>query len=476
VFNHVEAGHPSYFWGELSKKGWWTYFPVTFLIKTPLMTLLMLLIAVGVLIRRRDLWRVTLFLLIPVGALFAAAIVSKLNIGYRHILPALPFLLVFGSTAVIFLRRWRITQILLGLGLAWMIISAVRQHPDHLAYFNEAVGGTGQGYRYLGDSNLDWGQDLKLLVETVTAKGGEWRVSFYGVSDLAYYGLPEEAVIDLDKAQETFAAANPPPGQYAISANHLQGQIPDEDLFDWFRRRAPSYTLGGSILVYEVAEQAQGEWVAQCLDPAPLLTAEEAEILLGTKNLRQLVFDCRQSLVLPANGAPGWTIMPQADVWWFQEKLAIDELQLVYRHDAAAGTPSFDIYYWPGTNGAPLPEGWAQNGQSAQGEAVALPHAVNETAQLVGYQIAGDHWFTLWSVTSAAAAPLSMQAHLYTSLDGPPYVADGLGFSSDQWRAGDWLIQRHLFPGQEHGLFLETGLYDYQTLELQGDLLRLPVE
>ena len=476
VLTHVGTGHQAYFWGDLSAKGWWTYFPVAFLIKTPLVTLLLLLIAFGVVIRRRDLWRTTLFLLVPVGALFAAAIVSNLNIGYRHILPALPFLLVFASTAVIFLRRWRMTRILLWLGLGWVIFSALRQNPHHLAYFNEVAGGTSQGYRYLGDSNLDWGQDLKLLVKTMAEEGGEWRVSYSGASDPAYYGLSVETLIDVEEAGKTFAAANPQPGQYAISANHLHGLIADADLFDWFRRQSPSYNLGGSILIYEIEEQAQGQWVAQCLDPTPLLNAEEAESLLGSTGLRHLTFDCRQSFVLAGDGAPGWFILPQADSYWFRELFspAGERLQLVYRHDAADGTSSYDVYYWPGMDGSSLVEGWKNSAETEEGVSLSLPHALNQTAQLAGYQVRYDQWFTLWSVTSAVAEPLSIQAHLYTTADGSPHVGDNLGFSSEQWQAGDWLVQRHEFPGQEDGLFLETGLYNYQTLELLGDTLHLP--
>ena len=441
-----------------------------------MVTLGLLLTALLVVIRRRELWRTALFLLVPVGALFAAAVVSNLNIGYRHILPVLPFLLVFASTAVIFLRRWRFTQIFLGLGLVWVVISGLRQNPHHLAYFNELVGGTAQGYRYLGDSNLDWGQDLNLLVQIMDERGGSWHVSYYGLNDPAYYGLLQESLIDLKEAGGAFAAANPPPGQYAISANHLQGQIPDADLFDWFRRQSPTYDLGGSILVYEVEEQLQGEWAAQCLDPLPPLDAAEAAVLLGNVELRHLVFDCRQSLVLANDGAPGWLIVPQADNWWFDGLFAPDGegLQLVYRHDAALGTPSFDVYYWPGTDSPPLSESWITSAVTEEGAEIDLPTAVNETAQLAGYQVVGDQWLTLWTISAPTSEPLSLQAHLYAALNAPPQVGDALGYSSDQWQRGDWLVQRHDFPEQEDGLLLKTALYNYQTLDLLSETLSLP--
>jgi hypothetical protein len=74
-------------------------------------------------------------------------------------------------------------------------------------------------------------------------------------------------------------------------------------------------------------------------------------------------------------------------------------------------------------------------------------------------------------VTEATAVPLSVQAHLSAG-DGPPQVADGLGFSSDQWRPGDWFIQRHVFAAP--GDTLATGLYDYTTLEPVTGPVALP--
>lgn len=59
-----------------------------------------------------------------------------------------------------FRRRW-LTQFVVGALLVFTAISSLRIAPHQLAYFNEIVGGPDQGYRYLSDSNLDWGQDLK---------------------------------------------------------------------------------------------------------------------------------------------------------------------------------------------------------------------------------------------------------------------------------------------------------------------------
>jgi len=36
-------------------------------------------------------------------------------------------------------------------------------YPHYLAFFNQSIGGPHNGYKWLADSNIDWGQDLKLL-------------------------------------------------------------------------------------------------------------------------------------------------------------------------------------------------------------------------------------------------------------------------------------------------------------------------
>jgi hypothetical protein len=191
VLTHVSTGHQAFFLGRLSASGWWLYFPVAFLIKTPVVFLGLLVVALLIIVRDRALWRVAAFTLLPTAALFAVAIASRLNIGYRHILPALPFLLVTISLAIPTLwpqprARWGVS-----LALLWTAVAALLTHPDHLAYFNELT--LGRGWRYLGDSNLDWGQDVNLLADYARAYQAETRrplfFSYTGIANPAYFGL-----------------------------------------------------------------------------------------------------------------------------------------------------------------------------------------------------------------------------------------------------------------------------------------------
>lgn len=477
VLTHVDEGHQAYFFGDLSTSGWLLYFPVVFLIKTPLVMIGLLAAALVVVARRRSTWGVAAFTLLPAAALFLVAIYSRLNIGYRHILPVLPFLLVLMGVAVPWLWRrtaWR--WALAGAAVSVMAV-ALWQHPHHLAYFNIAIGGPAQAYRYVGDSNLDWGQDLKLLADLAAMTEEDFYFSYAGVGRPAYYGL-EKASLEGGNGTglASFSRANPAPGLYALSANRLQGLLPESDLFDWFRRREPDGSLGYSILLYRVDEAAEGSWIAHCLAPGPLLTPEQAEQRLGVSGVRHLYFDCAHSWVWPSDGAPGWYVLPrQSTPWWVMEWLPpgeVDQLPVVYDHHATEMAPDFAIARWQGDG----PGDWAQKALPAvvRGERIVLPHEVGEAASLVSYWHTGTDYFTLWQATATPALPLSVQAHLARGPGRPPHVADALGFSSEQWQPGDWFLQRHTFAEGTRGAYFQTGLYDFQTLERLGDQIRLP--
>jgi len=465
ILTYLGGGHQAYFLGRLSAAGWWLYFPVAFLIKTPLVFLGLLAAALATVARDRAARRVALYTLLPTVALFAAAVVSRFNIGYRHILPAIPFLLVTIGLGVPGLGARRAGRVVAGAAIAWVVAVALWLHPHHLAYFNELVGGPAQGYHYLGDSNLDWGQDLRGLAAYAAEAGGHLFISYGGAGEPAYYGLDGlELAGPEGTGQPEFHPANPTPGRYAISAGHIQGLLAEADLFDWFRRRKPDDTVGYSILIYEVAEPKAGEWIAHCLTPGRLLTDEAAEQLVGLTGARHVAFDCHSSWVFPQNGAPGWYVLPLNEAApWPMALPSLGALAPVYRHGANQFGPGYEVYYWPGA----VESGAAMGG--LLGEAMQPPHDAGP-AELRGYAAADGTWITLWRVSEATAAPLSVQAHLYAG-DGPPQVADGLGFSSDQWRPGDWFIQRHAFaaPGEA----LETGLYNYTTLEQVGPTVRL---
>lgn len=467
VQEHIERGHYSFLLGQRSNEGWWAYFGLAYVYKTPVVVIVLLVVAV-IYVSWKRLWRQTTALWLPAGALFLAASASRLNIGFRHILPVAPFLWLLVAMTGPMWRRHRAGRWFLAATMIIYAIGAVRQSPHFLAYFSELIGGSAHGYQYLGDSNIDWGQDLDLLADYAREyEGDSLRISYFGPSDPAYYGLDAPPLFDETGKPNGLSPANPAPGRYAISVNHLQGATPAEpDLFDWFRRQEPADQLGYSILLYDVEEQQEGDWIAHCLDPVPALDEPTAEMLVDRGKLRHLYFDCRQSWVLPGGDDSGWYIVP-LDV----EPNAIEpslgeNLTLTFRNEAAGYK-----FYHHTASGEP------EAGQTASrsefftlvdGSPVELPVAVDGLANLVGGFVNGALWGSIWETEAGSGSPVSVMMHLYHGEpamgDSSPLVGDGLGFVASQWQPGDLFIQYHDF-GQEDGLFLETGLYDFTTGE-----------
>ena len=260
-----QEGLPAFFFGEYSWHNWWGYFPLAFLIKTPVGTLVLVTISLVFYRSGSPLgYRQALFLVLPVTLIFLAMTQAKTNIGLRHILPVYPFLFVLASrTATLRLRRPSLALLLIGIPLACTAISSLRIAPHQLAYFNESVGGPEQGYRYLSDSNLDWGQDLKGLKAYIEReKLPIIYLSYFGTAPPAYYGIRYQDVASkgaLGPPPPEKVPADAPRKILAISAYNLQDvSKADNPLFRWLWTRRPIAKIGYSIFVYDLTNDQEG--------------------------------------------------------------------------------------------------------------------------------------------------------------------------------------------------------------------------
>jgi hypothetical protein len=262
----AQVGQPAFFLGEYSYQGWWSYFVVAFFIKTPLGSLMLIVASIIFYRAGRPLGRrEAVFLLVPVAIIFLATTQAKVNIGLRHILPVYPFLFVLASrlATVHFDRRW-LARIPVGALLVFTAISSLRIAPHQLAYFNEFIGGPAQGYRYLGDSNLDWGQDLKGVKAYMEKENLPiMYLSYHGTAPPSYYGIryqyvpgawPLEWPPPTDRVPATAARKI-----LAISVYNLQDvAFPDDPLFRWLWLRKPMAKIGYSIFVYDLTDDREG--------------------------------------------------------------------------------------------------------------------------------------------------------------------------------------------------------------------------
>jgi hypothetical protein len=165
VSRDSRAQYWSYLRGRYSDTGFRSYFFWAFLVKVPAATQLLLLLALGLWASGRlrapgadD------FLLVPVAFLLLYfTLFFRLGIGIRYILPLFPFLFVFAGRVAAFRPSSRLRarcQAAAGGALTcWLAVSSLSVHPQYLSYFNEIAGGPANGWRWLLDSNLDWGQD-----------------------------------------------------------------------------------------------------------------------------------------------------------------------------------------------------------------------------------------------------------------------------------------------------------------------------
>jgi 4-amino-4-deoxy-L-arabinose transferase-like glycosyltransferase len=251
------GGHSGFLMGKHSNTGWWYYFIVAFLIKTPIAMMVFLVMALVLLFGKptKGLWLNEMFLLIPAATIFCFFSLNHKAIGLRYILPIYPFLFVFASrVAQSFLSSKRLTGLSVAL-IGWYVGASCYIHPHYLAYFNELAGGPDNGYKYLVDSNLDWGQDLKGL-KSYMQKHGISRIylSYFGTDSPTRYGiaydwLPGNGLPNPDPEKHEYA----PKGWVAISATCLQGvYLLDKDLYAWFRERQPVAKIGYSIFIYQV--------------------------------------------------------------------------------------------------------------------------------------------------------------------------------------------------------------------------------
>jgi 4-amino-4-deoxy-L-arabinose transferase-like glycosyltransferase len=149
-------GWDNYLMGEVSRNGWCYYFVVALAVKETVPFLVILaagLIAFPWKTDRRE----ALFLLLPPLLFFTVFSLGRVQIGIRYVLPAFPFLCILASSLARAPSRRRLAVI--GVLLMAHATAAVRASPDFIAYFNELAGGPENGYRWLADSNLDWGQN-----------------------------------------------------------------------------------------------------------------------------------------------------------------------------------------------------------------------------------------------------------------------------------------------------------------------------
>lgn len=190
-----ERGRLAYFMGKFSDNGVWYFFPVLLAIKTPLA--FWLLVGIG---SFELLWHPKVprqwehfAPLFCSFAIVATALPANLNIGLRHVLPVYPFLSMVAGLGFARLVRPRsnhwATRLVGALLMTWHLSAGAFAHPDYLSYFNALAGAHPE--RIVIDSDLDWGQDLWRLRDTLRALSvTDVALGFFWTQRVDGQGLP----------------------------------------------------------------------------------------------------------------------------------------------------------------------------------------------------------------------------------------------------------------------------------------------
>ncbi|HET6372931.1 MAG TPA: glycosyltransferase family 39 protein [Candidatus Polarisedimenticolia bacterium] len=265
---HNESGHSAYALGHVSHVGFWYFYPLALIVKTPFPFAVFVAAALVVAGKRIDgtpWWVWGVFGAIPM--ILLTLLTSHVNIGLRHVL-AVYGLAAIGAAAVLGpraagqgTRNRRATAACLVILLAWQVAAAGSSYPGFLTYFNP-IAADDPG-AFLVDSDLDWGQGVFELEEFFSRHDAKsLHIAYNGSARLCDHALPPLHALE---------PYTPVRGWIAVSelyhrevADYLRAEPPCDlgslrsfpragtGWFAWLRGHEPVAILGHAIRVYYV--------------------------------------------------------------------------------------------------------------------------------------------------------------------------------------------------------------------------------
>ena len=254
-------GRAMYLFGKMYPEGRWFYFPAAFLIKSTIgFLLLLLLVPFSKKLWQGQLRREVLFMSIPPVFYFGFAMTSKLDIGIRHVMPVMPFLMVLAAAGAVHLaQQSRVWAGVVCILLALDVGSSLKAFPNYLPYSNEFFGGPNGTYRVLSDSNVGWGGGLNALHAYIVKRniGDCW---------LAYFALPDPADFQIPcKRLPTFFSMLRDNGEQQAVPAQIHGPVfvseqetagsfdgPEEmNPYQQFAGMRPAHLVAGEILEFD---------------------------------------------------------------------------------------------------------------------------------------------------------------------------------------------------------------------------------
>jgi 4-amino-4-deoxy-L-arabinose transferase-like glycosyltransferase len=264
VSNHNVVGHTAYLLQQTpSTGGWWYYFPVVFGVKTPTGLLALLLLGwaavVAILLRggaRNAIYKVLrarqewYTLTIPPLIYFGVSTTTHINVGIRHILPIYPFIIVWAAAMLFSRRRPALPAFFHKAAIVCLALVAVESaaaFPRYISFFNWASGGRSEGWKYVVDSNLDWGQDMQRLQNYLARRGASnVCLATFSAAPPEYFGITPRAI------PGSAAEARKQGCLVVVSLSVLYEWPPLDGSYNWMKRLAVTDRVGDSFNVYDL--------------------------------------------------------------------------------------------------------------------------------------------------------------------------------------------------------------------------------
>lgn len=481
VFSRVESSTPAFMLGQISSTGFLLYYPFVFLVKTPLPTLILLVVGTVSLVVRRK--REDIAAWFPPLLFMLAAMIGGLNLGYRLILPVLPFVLMVagqGSTALLtgIVKPWRrgdtergaqntpwLRASVVSLLLLWLVVDVLSITPGHIAYYNQLVS-RNTDYKALVDSNLDWGQDLVALRDWQQQNAvNDLNLAYYGTARPEAYGvraslLPSFTLNEIGPEVDGFNAYALRPGSYAISATSLQlGTLYSRwKLYEAFKTRGSEERVGRSFLIYNVAYPASQ--VDRAVVLGPVAGDLDRDTVGGSPDRElRLKWAGQDAAVLDMQGSARYITRGGETLIGF----APDVHEALLAQGARLGSDaSGDLRLWE------IDARSALSGTLRQPRGLAQPIEFEGGFTLLGYDLRAqpDQPIDLvmyWRVDQTPVQPLSIFAHLVDAAGNLLAQQDGLNVRLSSLEPGDVVLQHFTIDHPAAARELRLGLYDPRT-------------
>ena len=248
-----ESELDSYLFGKRQNRGWIHYYIVGMFLKEPV-AIWLLFGGWFFLGRDKSLnWsKQEVYTFIPGVAVFVlVSSQTGFNHHLRYVLPAFLVLYILAAKAASVLWNLPWGKGLVVIFLSWYCASSLLLVPRSYAYFSEAIGGSSNGWRYMDNSNLDWGQDLYTALMWVYQNPDSGP--FY-----VLYSLPQAQIesvvpslydgrnhLETQLGESSFVPAKS--GTWIVFS-----QILTQPEGTWFRNKTPEFELSPTIRVYRV--------------------------------------------------------------------------------------------------------------------------------------------------------------------------------------------------------------------------------